>query len=456
MNSNEILAALDKVAETASKNEKQALVTEYAKDPEFAAVLKQAYDPFFIYGIQPTKAHENIEPGELFFDENDTGMFLQDLMDRKLTGNAAKEALEKQLRTLSAESANLLVRILRKDLRAGFSESTINKACKDLIPVFPYMRCSLPKEAKIEEWDWAKGVISQEKADGMFANGNRIKGTLYFASRQGSPFPMDEFSELAAEATANLREGYQYHGELIVERNGEILPREIGNGILNSVLKGGKFGEGEKPVYLVWDLIPIASVKAKGQYAVPYLNRLKDIRTVVKDCQFIRMIQTKVVTSLTAAYDHFFSMTKEGKEGTVIKKPTMIWKDGTSKDQVKLKVEAPCELEIYDVADGKVGSKNEGLAGALMCQSADGLLKVDVNVKNEKMRKEIDKDRDHWKGKIVTVIFNSITSPSASNDNYSLFLPRLAEDTYRTDKSEADDLARIQAQFDNIISGKAA
>ena len=456
MNSKDILIALNKVAENSSKNDKQALVTNFAANDEFKAVCKLAYDPFMIFGIQPTKAHEQIEPGELFFDENGTMEFLQDLIDRKLTGNAAKDALEKQLRTLNAESAELLIRILRKDLRAGFSESTINKAVPDLIPVFPYMRCSLPKEAKIAEWNWSKGVISQEKADGMFANGNRIKGTLYFASRQGSPFPMDEFGELVEEAKVKLRENFQYHGELMVERDGEILPREIGNGILNSVLKGGTFGEGERPIYFIWDLIPINAVKSKGQYNAPYLNRLKDIRDSVQECKHIRMIETKAVTSMAAAYEHFFSLTKQGKEGTVIKRSDMIWKDGTSKDQVKLKVEAPCELEIYDIADGKVGSKNEGLPGALRCQSACGQLKVDVTVKNEKMRKEIEKDREHWKGKIVTVIFNQILNPSASNDDHSLFLPRLAEDTYRADKSEADSLERIQEQFDNIITGKAA
>lgn len=456
MNSKDVLIALNKIAENPSKNDKQALVSDYVKHDTFKAVCKLAYDPFMIFGILPTKAHEQIEPGELFFDENETMSFLQDLMDRKLTGNAAKEALEKQLRTLSAESAELLIRILRKDLRAGFSESTINKATADLIPVFPYMRCSLPKEVKFEDWEWSKGVISQEKADGMFANGNRIKGTLYFSSRQGSPFPMDEFADLIEEAKSHLHENFQYHGELMVERNGKVLPREIGNGILNSVLKGGKFGEGERPIYCIWDLIPISAVKSKGRYDVPYLSRLKDIRDTTKDCKSIRMIETKVVTSLKSAYDHFFALTEQGKEGTVAKKPTMIWKDGTSKDQVKLKVEAPCELEIYDIANGKIGSKNEGLPGALCCQSSCGSLKVDVTVKNEKMRKEIEKDREHWKGKIVTVIFNQILKPSASNDDYSLFLPRLAEDVYRTDKSEADSLERIQEQFDNIITGNAA
>lgn len=454
MNSNQILEALNKIAENPSKNAKQDLVAGFMADDEFKQVCKLAYDPFCIFGIQPNKEDEEQLPGELYFDENDTLIFLQDLMDRNLTGNAAREALQKQLRTLSKDSGELLIRILRKDLRAGFSESTINKAVKDFIPVFPYMRCSLPKDADIHKWEWSKGVISQEKADGMFANGNRIKGSLYFASRQGSPFPMDEFGELIEEAKKHLRDGFQYHGELLVERDGQILPREIGNGVLNSVLKGGKFAENERPVYIVWDLIPITSVRSKGEYKVPYLNRLKDIRDSVQGATVIRMIETRVVKTLEKAYEHFFEMLKQGKEGTVIKKPTMIWKDGTSKEQVKMKLEADCELEIVAINEGKIGSKNEGRAGALHCQSSCGNLVVDVAVKNEKMRDEIDKAPNDWIGRIVTVRSNQILKPSASNDKHSLFLPRLVEDTYRTDKSEADSLERITAQFNNVINGK--
>jgi DNA ligase 1 len=456
MNSKQVLQALNEIADTPSKNDKIALVTKYIVEDEFKSACKLAYDPFCIYGIIPTKEDELLEPGELRFDENDTYLFLQDLMDRKLTGNAARFALEKQLKTLDKDSAELLVRIIRKDLRAGFSESTINKACKDLIPVFPYQRCSLPKDAKLEEWKWESGVISQEKADGMFANANRIKGTLFFSSRQGTPFPMAMFEDLVEEAKIYLREDFQYHGELLVERDGKILPREIGNGILNSVIKGGSFDEGDRAIYEIWDMIPITSVKSKGQYDVPYLNRLKDIQKSVKECTLIRMIETKVVKSLEQAYKHFFAMLQEGKEGTVIKKPTMIWKDGTSKDQVKMKLEADCELEIVQINPGKVGSKNEGRAGALHCTSSCGGLIVDVAVKNEKMRDEIDKAPNDWIGRIVTVRSNQLLNPSASNDNHSLFLPRLVEDTYRLDKSEADSLERITAQFDSAIKGKVA
>ncbi|WP_151710775.1 ATP-dependent DNA ligase [Acinetobacter brisouii] len=458
MNSKQVLIALDEIANTSSKKEKETLVKKYAQDELFVRVLKAAYNPFYVYGIIPTKSDDDFaDPGELMFDEMDTENFLQQLINRELTGNAARDALQKQLSCLDAQSGKLLIRILRKDLRAGFGESTINKAVQDLIPVFPYMRCSLPKDAKIDEWNWEKGILSQEKADGMFANGTNLPSGFIFSSRQGTPIPMDEFAEIKAFAEQHLESNYQYHGELLVERNGEVLAREIGNGILNSVAKGGSFGEGERPIYVVWDLIPLSEVKAKGKFDVIYAARFKAIHKMLVEATSnngsIRLIQTRMAKSKEAAYAHFFELTRQGKEGTIIKQPTMTWKDGTSKGQVKLKVEAPCELEVTAINLGKVGSKNEGRAGALRCKSACGELEVDVAVKNESMRDEIDKDHSEWVGKIVTVVFNQILNPSQSNDKHSLFLPRLADDTYRSDKSVADNLGRIKNQFNNIVTG---
>lgn len=451
LNSDQVIDALDLIAADSSKKAKEALVSEHIKDALFGLACKYAFDPFYIYGLLPTKADESIEHGELFFDEVNTIHFLDQLRNRELTGNAAREALRAQLAQLSKKSGDLLIRILRKDLRAGFGDSTINKAVKDFIPVFPYQRCSLPKDTDLTKWPWMSGVLSQEKADGMFANGTIVKGgTLILSSRQGSPFPMNAFSELVEDAKL-LNDDFQYHGEILVVRNGEVLPREIGNGILNSVLKGGDFGADEHPIYKVWDMIPMRAVKSKGKFDAKYVGRFTVLERMVQRCKYISVIETKLVHSLEQAYEHYGEFLRQGKEGTVIKHPDGFWKDGTSKEQIKLKLEADCELEVVAINPGKIGSKNEGRAGALNCKSSCGQLVVDVAVKNEKMRDMVDADPNDWVGKIVTVRSNQIMKPSASNDNHSLFLPRLVEDTYRTDKSEADSLERITAQFANAI-----
>lgn len=459
MNSDQILDALDEIAADGSKKTKAALVRKNALAQNhdlWLETLRLAYDPFVVFGLLP-KA-EDVGTGELMFDEVDTLDFLSKLNNRELTGNAAREALRSQLAQLSKKSGDLLVRILRKDLRAGFGESTINASVDidNFIPVFPYQRCSLPKDANLNKWPWEKGIFSQEKADGMYANGTNFDTKFFLSSRQGTPFPMEQFEQLAGEMQQLIKE-VQYHGELLVERDGVVLPREIGNGILNSVSKGGSFAENEKPIYLIWDFIPMTSVKSKGRFEVAYSRRYQFIKTMLQkfaNLSSVRMIDTRIVYSLEEAYEHFFELLKQNKEGTIIKHPDAIWKDGTSKEQIKLKLEADCELIITAINEGKVGSKNEGRAGALACQSACGKLVVDVAIKNEKMRDEVDKTPHDWIGRIVTVRSNQILKPSESNENHSLFLPRLVEEIYRTDKTEADDLVRIQAQFDNAIQGK--
>jgi DNA ligase-1 len=455
MDSREILRAIEEIAATASKNEKEALVKKGVVDADFCRVLEYAYNPFKTYGIR--KRPETI--GDNCNNDFDAGTWelLDDLIARRLTGNAAIEAVRGELTALNKDSAELLWRIIAKDLRAGFSESTCNKAKKGLIPDFPYMRCCLPKDAKLADFDWRLGVISQEKADGMFANIDvEEDGLVRITSRQGSPFPLDAFADLALELSQRIAAGVQLHGELLVVRNGKVLAREIGNGILNSVASGGSFGEGEHPIYMVWDMIPLTAVVTKGKHEEPYIKRLSKIIAALKATpgSFIKLIETKIFHSLADAYGHAGELMRKGKEGTVIKNPHAIWKDGTSKEQVKLKLEFNVDLKIVAIMPGTPGTKTEGRAGAFACESSCGGLKVNVTVKNEAMRDAVDADPSDWIGRVIDVVANDIMKPSESNEFYSLFLPRMAEAGYRTDKTEADDLTRILAQKEAAVFGE--
>ena len=443
MNSNDVLALIEQIAATSSKNEKEALLKANASDELLKQVLEYAYNPFKTYGIRkrPETLGDNV--GNTFDDG--TFELLRDLASRDLTGTAAIEALRGELTALSKSSAELLWRIVNKDMRAGFSESTCNKVWKGLIPDFPYMRCTLPKDAKLDEFDWALGVVSQEKADGMFINLDYdATGDVRITSRQGSPFPIEAFELLENEVKARMIAGLQYHGEMLVARNGEILPREIGNGIMNSIASGGSFEATDRPVYMIWDAIPLSAVKTKGKYEVSYVKRLAAINRCLKNTegQYVTLIPTRIVHSLKDAYAHYRELLLKGKEGTIVKNPHAIWKDGTSKEQVKLKLEFEVELEVTGFEAGN--GKNADTFGALTCQSSCGGLKVNVSGFTDAKRREIHENRDDWTGAIITVRANSILRPSESNPLHSLFLPRFVE--RRLDKSVADDLTRIEAQ----------
>ena len=107
-------------------------------------LVKEALDPYRVFGVRkfdtPAKyasyaegsAEGGVAAASFLF-------LLSELAKRKLTGNAAKEAVTKAMAAFTEEDASYYVRILDKDLKAGFSGDTVNKIFKDLVPSFTVM-----------------------------------------------------------------------------------------------------------------------------------------------------------------------------------------------------------------------------------------------------------------------------------------------------------------------------
>lgn len=455
MDSNRAFEIIVQLGNTSSKSEKEQILREAMQDDFFCRIIDYSLNPFKTYGIKPP-AGKSCE-GSRMFDEN-TWRVLDDLISRKLTGNEAREIVQGEIDGLFEDSAELFRRIIRQNLRAGVSDTTVNKVKKGFIPEFPYMRCSLPKDAKLETWPWEDGVFSQEKADGMFANvDHEYGGRVSIRSRQGTEFPMEKFEAVAQAIRMHTLHERQHHGEFLVLRDGVVLPRQEGNGIMNHVIDGGDFAENERPVYVIWDQIPLKCVVPKGSYDVPYKERYATLYAQLTGCvDNIRLIPTKVVKSLAEAKKHAVEFMRAGKEGSVIKHPNAIWRDATSKEQVKIKLEFEVDLEILGINQGEAGTKNEGRAATFTCATSDRMLVVDVAIKNEKLRDRVDANPEEFIGRILAVVANDISEPSDSNPLYSLFLGRMVEGDYRRDKTVADDLARVKAAKHAAIFGEDA
>jgi DNA ligase-1 len=449
MRSNEIYAIIERLAATSAKSAKEALLREHGDDEEFRKVLMAALNPLITYGIADVPLPAELGTAEF---SATTWRLLEDLSSRSLSGDMARAVLRTHLSSLSPESADLLARIVMRDLRAGIGDSTVNKATSVEIPEFPYMRCSLPKHVKLSQFDWEAGVLSQEKADGMFVNVNHYKGLrVQILSRQGSEFPLAAFDALVDRVQNYLCTDTQTHGELLVFKAGAVLPREQSNGVLNSVLQGGSFASDEEPRLVVWDQIPLSAVRPKGRYDRPYDERLNDLGVLQigdaahQNPPLLTQIATYTVHSLDEAYKHYAEMLAKGKEGTIIKDPRAIWRDGTSKQQVKLKLEVDVDLRIKRRLPGT--GKNAATFGSIVCETACGQLEVAVTGMSDAKRKEIN---DRWaeiEDKVATVRANSIMVPAQPGELHSLFLPRFVE-VPRLDKRHADTLEDVRAQFE--------
>lgn len=444
-----ILAILNELSSTTSKNEKIAILTKNKSNDTLKAVFKAAYDSTINF-------YQKKIP--LYSDKSQNTSLslaisrLSNLSSREFTGSDGIEYLSSILSSVSSNDAEVIKRIIQRDLKVGCSESSANKVWKDLIPEFPYMRCSLVKGIKFDKWDWKSGVYSQLKADSLYANLDVIDGVAILTSRNGNEFPIEKFPQIAAEVLGLSISGYRVNGELQVSRNGVILPRQIANGILNSVSKGGDFDIGDTPVYSVWDIIPIESATPKGKCAFTYTQRFSTLKNMFSKTTHIHIIETRIVHSIDEAYEHYFEQLAKGLEGTIIKNPSGTWSDNTSKDQVKLKLEVEVELRIKGFIDGN--GKNASTFGSLLCESECGLVEVGVGsgiTDNDGMRDKLFNDPNTI-GSIVTVKFNNLMPPSKSNPKWSLFLPIFIE--IRNDKSVADSFEHIKAQFDSAVRPK--
>jgi len=170
----------------------------------------------------------------------------------------------------------------------------------------------------------------------------------------------------------------------------------------------------------------------------------------------ITLVDQRVCNTINDIADHFREVREQGEEGIIIKDFRCVWKDGTSKHMIKLKVIIEVELKMVGWYYGTPGTKNETLVGGVNCESSDGLVAVNFGTGIS------DEERKDWlgtldamvaKGQIVTVKCNGVTLSKVEGAKYSLFLPRFKE--FRQDKFEADSLEKIQqqeAEFTNALA----
>jgi len=450
MKSSEIFTVLEQVASTSKKNEKKDILKEHSLSRQFREVLETAYNPLVTFGIAKRPDRYESRTEEEFSEE--TWKFLDSLSDRSLTGSAAISETRKWLSELNEPSANLLWRIISKDLRAGISESTINDVFPGLIPEFPYQRCCLPKDAKVDKFDWEAGVFSQVKADGMFLNIDHEEcGHVQFRTRQGQMFNMGAVPGLVSMVQTYIKKGTQCHGEMLIFKGGKMLPRQEGNGIINSVQSGSSFAADEVPHLALWDQISLDAVKPKGVYNTPYSLRFAELSRQLAGTNWsspISVIGTRVVHSMKDALQHALEIQREGGEGTVFKNPHAFWRDGTSKEQVKLKLEVDVELKIVGFTQGT--GKFAKTFGALILQSEEGLLETQASGLKDKDRDNVHANWSDYLDSIVTVRANDLSE--ITGQKAALMHPRIVE--FRKDKNKADTLQQVRDQFEAARMGK--
>lgn len=431
---------------------KQAILEANKDDELLKAFLKATYDPALSYyqkkAPKPTTAGPGCSPVHSQFDFMHIDHLISALAERTFTGDAAKRYLQDFVNNLEDDGRELTKLLIDRSVGAGVGDTMILKVWPDLYFTVPYQRCSLLDAKAKEKFSKLDVMIIQEKCDGSF---------LYLVkdydkppeaiTRAGSKYP----PEFAAKLAEGVPDNCVLIGELLVFTNPQydgkmdVLPRQTGNGMLNSILKGGDVDSNFVYKMFAWDIVTIDEFKA-GKSVRDYQNRLSALNVISMSNRVphVEAIHTETVTNLEEAYKIYSKFTAAGLEGAVLKTPNFIWKDGTSKDCVKMKVEFEIDLQVIGIEEGT--GKAAGMMGSLLVASSDRLLECSVGTGFPD-----DLRREYWNRlpNIITVKANDIIS-NRHYDSKSLFLPVFVDE--RLDKTVADTYEHCVAQL-NAVKG---
>ena len=146
----------------------------------FFAGLRYALDNFTTFGVKKIPVRSGVDgPGVSF---NKFSALADKLIFRQLTGNAALNEIDILMNAATNEEFNMWYRrILTKDLQAGFSESTVNKAVKGVsldyhIPVY---ECQLAKDCVDEDGEFDESLLCGQKQIDTKLDGMRVLTVVY-------------------------------------------------------------------------------------------------------------------------------------------------------------------------------------------------------------------------------------------------------------------------------------
>lgn len=417
---------LEKMSGTSSLNEKRKIFKEFSENETILKIFKYAYDNVeFTFGIKParldfTKNGSSTDIEEMF-------RVLDNLNSRTFSGNSAIVECNKFIENSDKDISNIFYKILDRDLKIGFSKKEFNKLvsgqfkCKNV----NYCRCDVLSEKALKKFQFPAFI--QLKCDGSYREACVLDGVVTFKTRSGEPYE----NPVLAEVMKDFPNGY-YTGEFTLGDAENAADRATGNGNLNS-----DHPDFENIHFTVWDYLTEDEYTLKVQ--TNYTERFEKLNEIVKGQKLVHVVPTKEVQNIQEALKEVSGWMEKGLEGGVLKSKAMKFKNGTSKEQLKIKLKVDVEVRCVGFLEGTKGTKYEGQNKVILFKNDEGTIQGQCSGMTDAEVLEVSRNPEKYIGKVLSVQFNDLTK-AEGNDFYALSHPRFVE--WRDDKDETDSLEK--------------
>lgn len=400
MKPHDVILALEA---TSSKIEKEDIIREafLAGCHDFFRGAKLAYDSLVTFGVKKVpKIDEKDDgtPGSVSF--TDFLVLADRLRTRKLTGHAARDAIEEFLQQCSiAEWNGFYRRVLLKDFKVGATESTINKALKGaaktnpaandfIVPVFS---CQLaPSESYNRETikELRGRVMVDIKYDGirLLTMLDKDSGEVVQYTRSGI---INEKFPHIVEALKGLM------GDL---PKSVVIDGEVVGASFNALMRQatGSVTDTSNTTLMIFDIVPLDDFRA-GHSARTQEERHEVLTALTEQGLFQKhskealYVLPKAVldldtpegqVALAEMFEEVMRLRADDPkfEGLIVKRPDAPYRCKRWNGWEKVKPYVDASLEVVGVEEGKPDTKNVGRLGALLCRGRDGERLIEVKV----------------------------------------------------------------------------
>jgi DNA ligase-1 len=408
-----------------SKLAKQAILEAAMQEglDEFFEGVRMALDKTYTFGVKQVPERSDVLTGQGLSWTNFAEL-AEALYKRKLTGHAARDAIELAMSVATTDQWNgFYRRILIKDLRCGMSEKTVNKVAKEFpqykVPVF---ECMLAHDGANHEKKLVGRKLIEPKLDGVrcITIVDHENKTVTQYSRNGKV--LENFTHIT-DALSNFIDEF---GRSFV-LDGEVMSADFQQ-LMTQLNRKSDVEAGDARLAL-FDIIPLVEFK-QGQSIQGQRRRsnmLKTFAKIFEQCYCDIVTQTEVELGTEEGDAQFkaynLDAIEKGYEGIMIKDIDTVYQCKRSHAWLKQKPFIEVTLEVVDVEEGT--GRNEGRLGAIVCEGMDDGRMVRVNCGSgfsDANRDSFWSSRSNVIGQLVEVRADAVTQNQ--DGTYSLRFPR--------------------------------
>ena len=391
---------------------------------EFFEGICMALDPLVTFGVKKVPERSDVLSGQ-GLDWATFKVLANQLINRELTGHAARDAIELAMSVATTEQWNgFYRRILIKDLRCGMSEKTVNKVAKQGWPQYavPIFGCQLAHDSANHEKKMIGVKQIEVKLDGVRVLAVCRGGKVELFSRNGKQF--HNFPHIIAEIESVLAEKPAPYDCVL---DGEVMSADFQDLMKQLQRKDGK--KATDAVLHLFDFIPLVDF-LNGSWDKKQTDRSNYVKYwVLENEDLLEHVQAcaweDVDLSTTKGEERFVELNKAavdgGYEGVMIKDVDAPYTCKRSHAWLKAKPFIEVTLTVVGVEEGT--GRNEGRLGAFICEGRDDGKDISVNVGSGFSDAQRD---EYWtnalNGHLIEVRADAVTQNQ--DGTYSLRFPR--------------------------------